>query len=369
MGIIYDQYQAAQGKLFVPDPAQVKVIAQLQFLYDQLQNKILNKNKSRLAHPTQHPKASLNRGGGLYIWGDIGRGKTFLMDLFYETLDTNQKIRLNFRHFMQDIHEELAHLENKKAGHKNPLANIARQYAQRAKVICLDEFFIEDVCDAMVVHHLLESLFAYDLTMVFTSNLSPDDLYKEGMHRDRFIPAIELIHNATTVYHLEGDTDHRFRKLTKAEAYFTPVNEDSEKAMEQRFCGLAPNAGITDKALNINHRQIPSLRCAEGIAWFNFYQLCQGPRSSTDYIELARRFHTILLSGVPVMDEFCEDLAHRFIDLVDELYDRRIKLILSAEDKITKLYHGRKLNFQFRRTISRLMEMQSKEYLALPHRP
>lgn len=369
MGIIYEHYQAAQGKLFVPDPAQVKVIAQFQFLYDQLKNKVFDKDKNWLSRPAQHQRANFNSGGGLYLWGDVGRGKTFLMDLFFGSLDTDKKIRLHFRHFMQDIHEELAHLGNKKGGHKDPLAIIARHYANRAKIICLDEFIVEDVSDAMVLYQLMEALFADDVVMIFTSNLAPEELYKEGMHRDRFLPAIELIQNATTVCHLEGDTDHRFRKLTKAEAYFSPVNGNSEIAMEQRFEGLAPGEGVADKILNINHRQIPSLRCAEGIAWFNFYQLCLGPRSSADYIELARRFRTILISGVPVMDEYSEDLAHRFMVLVDEFYDRRVKVVLSAQDKITRLYNGRKFTFEFRRTVSRLMEMQSKEYLALTHRP
>ena len=255
MGIIYEHYQAAQGKLFVPDPAQVKVITQLQFLYDQLQNKILDKDKSWLARPTQNQKANFNPGGGLYLWGDVGRGKTFLMDLFYESLDTEKKIRLHFRHFMQDIHEELAHLGGNKGGHKDPLPIIAKHYASRTKIICLDEFFVENVSDAMVLHQLLDALLANDVSMVFTSNLAPEELYKQGMHRDRFLPAIDIIQNATTVCHLEGDTDHRLRKLSKAEAYFSPVNEDSEKAMEKRFNGLAPGEGINDKILNINHRQ------------------------------------------------------------------------------------------------------------------
>lgn len=365
MGIIYEHYQAAQGNLFVPDHAQIKVITQLQFLHDQLKHNSLRSEKGWSTRPTYHQQANFNSGSGLYLWGDVGRGKTFLMDLFYDSVDFASKLRLNFRHFMQDIHTDLAHLN----GHKDPLLIIADQFGQRAKVICLDEFFVEDVSDAMILYRLLDAMFAEDITIVFTSNLAPEKLYKNGMHRERFLPAIKLIQNTTTVFHLEGDTDHRFRKLTKAEAYFTPVNDNSEIAMKKRFFGLAPGSSIADKVLTINNRPMPSLYCAESIAWFNFYQLCQGPRSSADYIELARRFRTVLISGVPVMTGNEEDLAYRFMNLVDEFYDRRVKLILSAENKITKLYQGHRFNFEFRRTISRLMEMQSKEYLATPHRP
>ncbi len=350
MGIVEEYYQASQRKLFEHDSAQVDAIDQLQTLFDQLHD-----------HRKNHQQNEV----GLYLWGDVGRGKTWLMDLFYSSLEFDNKLRLHFRHFMQDVHDELAHL----SGHRDPLPIIAKNYAQRTRIICLDEFFVEDISDAMILYRLLEALFAQGITMVFTSNLAPKELYKNGLQRDRFLPAIELIKNNTTVFHLDGDTDHRLRKLTHADTYFTPINEASERAMEQRFTGLAPNLGISDMPLIINHRNIPSLRCAGDVVWFNFFQLCQGPRSSADYIELAERFHTVLISGVPRMGENHEDLAHRFIDLVDEFYDRKVKLILSAETKLIRLYHGRRLTSQFRRTISRLMEMHSEEYLATPYRP
>lgn len=345
MSIVDEYHRASQRKLFEHDAAQVEVIDQLQTLYDQLNNR--------------------QEGLGLYLWGDVGRGKTWLMDLFFDNLDFDNKLRLHFRHFMQDIHDELAHL----SGRRDPLPIIAKHYSQRTRIICLDEFFVEDISDAMILYRLLEALFAQGITMVFTSNLTPKELYKNGLQRDRFLPAIELIENNTTVFHLDGDTDHRLRKLTHANTYFSPINEASEHAMDQRFTGLAPSLGVMDMPLNINNRKIFSLRCAGDVVWFNFYQLCQGPRSSADYIELARRFHTVLISGIPVMGENEEDLAHRFIDLVDEFYDRKVKLILSAEDKLIKLYHGRQLLPQFRRTVSRLMEMHSEEYLATPYRP
>jgi len=345
MSIVDEYHRASQRKLFEHDAAQVEVIDQLQTLYDQLNNR--------------------QEGLGLYLWGDVGRGKTWLMDLFFDNLDFDNKLRLHFRHFMQDIHDELAHL----SGRRDPLPIIAKHYSQRTRIICLDEFFVEDISDAMILYRLLEALFAQGITMVFTSNLTPKELYKNGLQRDRFLPAIELIENNTTVFHLDGDTDHRLRKLTHANTYFSPINKASEHAMDQRFTGLAPSLGVMDMPLNINNRKIFSLRCAGDVVWFNFYQLCQGPRSSADYIELARRFHTVLISGIPVMGENEEDLAHRFIDLVDEFYDRKVKLILSAEDKLIKLYHGRRLLPQFRRTVSRLMEMHSEEYLAMPYRP
>jgi cell division protein ZapE len=354
MSVVEKYYQETQRKLFEHDSAQLEVIDQLQALYDHLHD-----------HRNSHQQTHHQNGVGLYLWGDIGRGKTWLMDLFYGSLEFDNKLRLHFRHFMQNIHDELAHI----SGHKDPLPIIAKQYSQRTRIICLDEFFVEDISDAVILYRLLEALFAQGITMVFTSNLIPEELYKNGLQRDRFLPAIELIQNNTTVFHIHGDTDHRLRKLTHADTYFTPIDDTSELAMEQRFTGLAPSLGMADMQLNINRRKIPCLRCAGDVVWFNFFQLCQGPRSSADYIELAQRFHTVLISGVPVMGENEEDLAHRFIDLVDEFYDRKVKLILSAETKLINLYHGRRLLPQFRRTISRLKEMQSEEYLATPYRP
>ena len=345
MSIVDEYHKASQRKLFEHDAAQIEVIDQLQTLYDQLDDQ----------------QSSL----GLYLWGDVGRGKTWLMDLFYNCLEFDNKLRLHFRHFMQDVHDELAHL----SGHKDPLPIVAKYYSQRTRIICLDEFFVEDISDAMILYRLLEALFAQGITIVFTSNLAPEELYKNGLQRDRFLPAIALIQNNTTVFHLDGNTDHRLRKLTHADTYFTPINGASERAMEQRFTGLAPSPGAIDMPLNINHRKISCLRCAGDVVWFNFFQICQGPRSSADYIELAQRFHTVLISGIPKMGEDVEDLAHRFIDLVDEFYDRKVKLILSAEAPLSDMYHGRQLKKQFQRTISRLMEMHSEEYLAMPYRP
>ncbi len=354
MSVVEKYYQETQRKLFEHDAAQLEVIDRLQTLYDHLHD-----------HRNSHPQTNHHNGVGLYLWGDVGRGKTWLMDMFYSSLEFENRLRLHFRHFMQDIHDELAHL----SGHKDPLPIVAKHYSQRTRIICLDEFYVEDISDAMILYRLLEALFAQGITMVFTSNLTPEELYKNGLQRERFLPAIELIQNNTTVLHLDGDTDHRLRKLTHADTYFTPINDASERAMEQRFIGLAPSAGMADMPLNINYRKIFSLRCSGDVVWFNFFQLCQGPRSSADYIELAQRFHTVLISGVPVMGEDQEDLAHRFIDLVDEFYDRKVKLILSAEAKLIRLYNGRRLVPQFRRTISRLMEMHSEEYLAMPYRP
>jgi cell division protein ZapE len=345
MSIVEEYYQASRRKLFEHDAAQVEVIDQLQTLHDQLENK--------------------QNGLGLYLWGDIGRGKTWLMDLFYDNLNFNNKLRLHFRHFMQNVHDKLAHLN----GHRDPLPIIAKHYSQQTRIICLDEFFVEDISDAVILYRLLEALFAEGITMVFTSNLVPEELYKNGLQRERFLPAIELIQNNTKVSHLDGDTDHRLRKLTHADTYFSPVNNASELSMKQRFIGLAPSLGTIDIPLNINHRKISCLRCAGDVIWFNFFQLCQGPRSSADYIELAQRFHTVLISGVPKMGEDEEDIAHRFVDLVDEFYDRKVKLILSAEAPLADMYHGRQLTKQFQRTISRLMEMHSEEYLATPYRP
>lgn len=302
---------------------------------------------------------------GLYLWGGVGRGKTWLMDLFYENLPFDNKLRLHFRHFMQQIHEELDTLR----GQRDPLKHVARHFAQRARVLCLDEFYVEDITDAMILYRLLDALLAQGMILVFTSNITPDELYKNGLQRERFLPAIAFIKEHADVVHLDGQTDHRLNKLKSTNAWFTPVNFASEKAIKQCFDSLAPGKPLMNQTLEINHRQISALRCVDDIVWFEFHQLCIGPRSSADYIELARRYHTVLLSGIPIMSNDHEEWAHRFINLVDEFYDRRVKLIVSAEAGPQYLYQGKRMTFEFQRTISRLLEMRSHDYLGQAHKP
>jgi len=354
--------RALHNNNFVPDPAQRTTVEHLQALLSRLQQPAPANWASRLrksfykSHDTAH---------GLYLWGGVGRGKTWLMDMFFDALPFDKKLRLHFRHFMQEIHDELTRL----AGHRDPLPLVAKRFAQRARIICLDEFYVEDITDAMILYRLLHALNAQGITMVFTSNLAPVELYKHGLQRERFLPAIALIENSTDVIELNGDTDHRLRKLRQAHTYFSPLNAASERAIEQRFNQLTCSTTFTDSALAINHRQISCLRRSDNVVWFDFYQLCHGPRASADYIALARRYHTVLISGVPGMGENEEEWAHRFIDVVDEFYDRRVKLLITAHNEPAHLYHGRRHNFDFKRTVSRLMEMRSDDYLTQPHRP
>jgi cell division protein ZapE len=350
------------GPHFVADPGQGEAVDQLQQLAERLAQprpdtwaNRLGRRLGRLPAPEQ----------GLYLWGGVGRGKTWLMDLFHEALPFEDKLRLHFHHFMQQIHDELA----QQRGQRNPLPLVAHHFAQRTRVLCLDEFYVEDITDAMILYRLLDALIRQGVTLVITSNLQPQQLYQYGLQRERFLPAIALLQQHTTVIHLDGDSDHRLQKLRQSHTYFSPLHSASEAALHHCFTELAPNAGNNDVVLNIHHRPIIARQCADDVAWFDFHQLCHGPRASADYIELAKQFHTVLISGVPIMGEKEEEWAHRFVDLIDEFYDRRVKLLLSAETEPQHLYRGRRLSFEFQRTTSRLMEMRSDEYLAQPHRP
>lgn len=354
--------QAVSGQHFDADPAQRLALEHLQALSTRLQQPA---PKGWTAWLQGRGLRRQTPQRGLYLWGGVGRGKTWLMDLFFDALPFDNKLRLHFRHFMQEIHDELAQL----SGHRDPLLIVARHFAQRARVLCLDEFYVEDITDAMILYRLLDALSASGIALVFTSNLAPAELYRHGLQRERFLPAISLIEKGSRVVELAGDTDHRLRKLKQANTYFSPLTPVSQQAIEQRFAELAPATPSTNLMLEINHRQITCLRRADDVAWFDFYQLCHGPRASADYIELARRFHTVLISEVPAMGQHEEDWAHRFIDLVDEFYDRRVKLLISAAQQPAQLYHGRRHAFDFQRTVSRLMEMRSDDYLAQAHRP
>jgi len=345
-----------------PDPAQLTALQYFQALSIHLQQPQQKTWTTRLCQKFGKHKTTQR---GVYLWGGIGRGKTWLMDMFFNALPFEQKQRLHFRHFMQEIHNQLTQL----AGQHDPLLIIAKHFAQRARVLCLDEFYVEDITDAMILYRLLDALTTQGITLVFTSNLAPTELYKNGLQRDRFLPAIKLIETNTEVVKLDGNTDHRLRKLKQAHTWFSPLNTTSERAIKQRFNELATDATLIDSPLHINYRKIACRRRADDVAWFDFYQLCHGPRASADYIELARQFHTILVSSVPGMGENEEEWAHRFINMVDEFYDRRVNLLITADNEPTHLYHGRRHAFDFQRTVSRLLEMRSSHYLAQPHRP
>lgn len=359
----YRQLTSEAG--FHAEDSQAKAVARLQTLGDRLIHRPITSSRPSGLFARWFARPPAAPVPGLYLWGGVGRGKTWLMDLFFEALPFEQKLRLHFHRFMQEIQDELAHLRHQ----RDPLKIVARHYAQRARVLCLDEFYVEDITDAMLLHGLLAALTEEGISLVFTSNIPPQKLYENGLQRERFLPAIALIEQHTQVFELRGDTDHRLRQLQQADTWLSPVDARSEEQLKQRFCRLAPGEIICDCPLQINHRAIPSRRYTDGIAWFDFFPLCNAPRSSHDYIEIARRFHTVFISAVPIMGEEQDDWAHRFIDLVDEFYDHRVNLLVSAASEPAQLYTGQRKVFEFQRTVSRLTEMRSHEYLAQPHRP
>ncbi len=302
---------------------------------------------------------------GLYLWGGVGRGKTYLMDTFYDCLPFERKLRVHFHRFMQRVHAELVGLE----GTANPLDAIADRLADETRVICFDEFFVTDIADAMILGGLFEALFGREVTLVATSNIEPSGLYRDGLQRQRFLPAIALIEQHTHILNVDGGVDYRLRTLEQAELYHHPLDLAAEQSLRESFDRLAVDPGKHWERIEINGRFLTTRCIAEDVVWFEFAELCDGPRSQNDYIELARLFHAVLLSGVPGLGAGTDDQARRFINLVDEFYDRNVKLVITAERPVTELYGGGRLEFEFQRTVSRLQEMQSHEYLARPHRP
>lgn len=352
---------------FVHDPAQETAIRQLQRVYDDLMATPYAPPKPErwwhgLLGQRQKPVTPVR---GLYIWGGVGRGKTYLVDTFYDALPIKEKMRLHFHRFMQRVHQEL-----KALGHQaDTIAIVARRFAQEARVICLDEFFVSDIADAMILAGLLEQLFADGVTLVTTSNIYPDLLYRDGLQRARFLPAIALIKAHTVVLNVDGGVDYRLRYLERAAVYHTPLDANTEEKLYDAFINVSPEPGHKGGAVEIEGRMIETERQADGVVWFTFKTLCQGPRSQNDYIEIARCFHTVLLSEVPILDATLEDAARRFLNLIDEFYDRNVKLIISAAVAPEAIYRGKKLQFEYRRVLSRLQEMQSLDYLARPHLP
>lgn len=343
---------------FVHDPAQAAAVAHLQALYEAL--------LAGPARPWWRFWQSPAPVRGLYFWGGVGRGKTYLMDNFYESLPFDRKMRVHFHRFMRRVHADLKRL----AGTPNPLVQVAAGIAGEARVICFDEFFVSDIGDAMILAGLLEELFARGVTLVATSNIPPQELYKDGLQRSRFLPAIALLLQHTQVVNVDGGVDYRLRALEQADVYYSPLDERATRALGEAFARLCP-AGAEVKEgvrLDIEGRPIVARRLADDVAWFDFAVLCDGPRSQNDYIELSREFHTVVLSGVPVFTAERDDQARRFINLVDEFYDRHVKLVVSAAAPLEALYASGRLGFEFARTRSRLLEMRSREYLARPHR-
>ena len=301
---------------------------------------------------------------GLYFWGGVGRGKTFLVDLFYDNLPIQQKYRTHFHRFMRGVHERL----REHAGQSDPLARIVEEWRDELRVLVLDEFFVTDIGDAMLLGRLLERMFAEGVTLVTTSNTAPEDLYRDGLQRESFLPAIVLLQQHCVVLHAEGEEDYRLRALTRSPVYRAPLDAQSDAWLAERWTELS---GLPEKRGNveIESRRIPVRGRGKSIAWFDFAALCEGPRGTSDYIEVAREFNTVLLGGIPAFDRNNEDAARRFVNLIDELYDRHVNLVCTAATLPTDLYLGTRLQGAFERTASRLIEMQGTGYLAAGHKP
>ena len=340
------------------DPHQETVVRALDALWLNLQQQ----RQPALLDRVRGKKPEYCRG--LYIWGSVGRGKTWLMDLFYEHLPVKRKQRVHFHRFMQRVHQSL-----REQGHvRDPLPRIAADWARNCSVLCLDEFFVSDIADAMLLGGLLENLFFHGVTLVTTSNIAPDGLYKNGLQRAKFLPAIDLIKKHTKVIELSGHTDYRLRILEQSEIFHCPLDEAAEQVMTENFNRMAAECELNHD-LDINGRNFHARRRGDGIIWFEFEELCEKPRGSIDFIEIARAFNTVVLSNMPQLGEDDSNAARRFITLVDEFYDRNVKFLVSADAPIKELYSGRLLEFEFQRTVSRLTEMQSHDYLARPHLP
>ncbi len=302
---------------------------------------------------------------GLYLWGGVGRGKSFLMDSFFSAAPVKRKTRSHFHRFMQDIHHQLAALQ----GQSNPLAMIAKTIARETRLLCLDEFLVTDIGDAMLMRRLLEGLLAEGVVLVTTSNTRPDDLYLNGLQRGQFLPAIELLKKNLEELNVDGGQDYRLRALERLGVYHCPLTDETDRRMGEEFVAIARHEGEPETAVEVEGRILSARRVASGVAWFDFAELCEKPRGQPDFIEISRRFHTVLLSGIPRMVADARDVARRFAWLVDEFYDRRVKLIVSAEAPVEGLLDPTTLGRDLERTVSRLIEMQSHQYLSRAHLP
>jgi cell division protein ZapE len=347
------------------DPAQLAAALQLDRLSDGLFKSSQSFGSVLRSHLPWLPSASSAAPQrGLYLWGGVGRGKTMLMDWFFESLRISQRERSHFYRFMRQVHAELRSVTRR----TEPLDRVAQRLAERARVICLDEFFVADIADAMILHGLFAGLFRRGVTLVATSNIAPDDLYKDGLQRERFLPAIDLLRKNLEVIQLDNGIDYRLRLLEQAPTYLDSADAATAAQLRQRFAGLAGDSMRGATALSIEDRDLTALATGAGMAWFEFSELCVGPRSQNDYIELAHLYHTVFISNVPLFGSSDEDAARRFIMLIDEFYDRGVKLVVSAAAPPAALYRGERLQLEFQRAASRLIEMQTQHYLAGQHR-
>lgn len=366
-------YQNAINQLgFMPDKRQAEAVQLTQNLYLKLikqQQIVLSDNflqrisqAIRQKLPFSNPAQSIK---GLYFWGGVGQGKTWLIDSFFNTLPFNRKRRIHFHHLMQEVHEQLKILPKT----PDPLRIVAKQLAQQYDIMCIDEFHVQDITDAMLLAGLLKALYAHGVILVTTANTAPDELYKNGLQRERFLPAIDLLKQNSKVFELNSNTDYRSLLFEKEGYYHTPLNEHNADMMLQHFISISNHAPIDSIAIEINQRPIqtiasyhPEDKYPESVIWFEFNDICNTARSSSDYLLIAKRYTHILIANIYSMDEQKDDVAKRFMHLIDALYDNHCFLVISASAEPEDLYHGRKLKMSFQRTASRLKEMRSKLY-------
>jgi cell division protein ZapE len=351
---------------FSPDPAQLQVVERL----EDLRSRLIAAAPAHGVHLPRWLRALTGRAErtpvkGLYLWGGVGRGKTWLMDLFFASLPFAGARRSHFHRFMQEVHVRLAHLQHE----QSPLEQIARDIARDTRVLGLDELYVADIADAMILGALFEGLFRRGVTLIATSNLAPQELYRDGLQRQRFLPAIAALERHLEVLQVGGTTDYRLRRLTQASIYLPSGQPDTPARLDALFRHLADHATQYGGSIVIAGRPISVVRAGASAVWFDFAALCAGPRSQEDYIGIAREYSSVIVSDVPVLDSLHEDEARRFIALVDEFYDRNVNLIVSAAAAPAALYRGERLSEMFARTASRLTEMQSEQYLAREHRP
>ncbi|MDO9421227.1 MAG: cell division protein ZapE [Herminiimonas sp.] len=352
----YDQ--ALLQREFSADEAQRNAVVRLQQAYDEwVEYKAQRANAFlRFLKPPEIPR-------GVYMWGGVGRGKSFLMDSFYSVVPVVRKTRVHFHEFMRSVHRELDELKMI----ANPLDEVARRLAKKYRLICFDEFHVTDIADAMILYNLFKALFQNGVSFIITSNFEPDTLYPDGLHRDRMLPTIALLKEKLDIMNVDGGNDYRKRALTQVNAYHTPLGAQSDEALRTAFARIAETSD-ENPLINVEGRQLKALRRAGGVIWFDFATLCGGPRSQNDYLEIASRFHTVVLSDMPAMSVGMGSEARRFIWLIDVLYDHKVKLLISAAVEMDKLYTDGALLMEFQRTVSRLIEMQSIEYMEAERR-
>lgn len=358
MTLLQQYKQLLQNGEIQENTEQLRVVKYLNQLHKDLEKRKARNQKA--FRRLRHWLAQDNKLKGLYLWGDVGVGKTFLVDLFYSNLTTEKKTRQHFFEFMQHIHHSLKRLQ----GHKNPLQIIARHLSMKYRIICFDEFFVDDIADAMLLGELFKALFIRGTVMIATSNVVPDKLYKNGIQRERFLPAITAIKQHMQVMHLESGQDYRRQHVEQAGVYYTPLDKQAEQDLEHCFKHYSHGVEISSDAIELCQRQVPIVKQADGVIWFDFMTLCGTARSQDDYLALAKQYHTVIISNIPIIRDNQRDVIRRFINCIDVFYDAHIRVIISAATLPESLYPHGALHFEYQRTISRLIEMKDVNWIA-----